>query len=294
MAHQVALEKPWRGRGKLVRLASLAILECLADIPRADWAHIPLLLCVAERDRPGRVAGLDDLLFAEIQHAVGVDFAPQSLIVPQGRGAVWTAMMRARAMLSEGDVPYVLIAAADSLINRATLAAYEQEGRLLTAKNSNGFVSGEGGGALLVGSSDAHGRLSCVGLGFGTEPATVRSEEPLRGEGLARAIRGALGEAGRQIQDMDLRVADLSGEQYYFKESALALARLLRVHKEELDLWHPAQCLGELGSVAGLVMLTIVDVACRKGYSPGPEVLCHAASDSGQRAAAVMRFGDTR
>jgi 3-oxoacyl-[acyl-carrier-protein] synthase I len=291
MAHQVTLEHPWRGRSKLVQMASLAIVECLADIPRDDWSNIPLLLCVAERDRPGRVAGLDDELFVELQSALGVQFAAQSLIIPQGRASAWLAMMHARRMLGEGSAPHVLVAATDSLINRPALAAPERAGRLLTSTNSNGFIAGEGSGALLFGAADAELRLTCAGLGFGTEPATVSSEEPLRADGLARAITEALREAEREIQDLHFRITDLSGEQYYFKEAALALARLLRVRKDEFDLWHPAQCVGELGSVAGVTMLVVAEAACRKGYAPGPDVLCHCACDAGQRAAAVMRFG---
>ena len=66
MAHEVPLEKPWRGLSKLARMAAMAIEECLEDIPQDTWRQIPLLLCVAEQDRPGRLAGLDDQLFIDI------------------------------------------------------------------------------------------------------------------------------------------------------------------------------------------------------------------------------------
>ena len=53
MAHQVPLDAPWRGRTKLVKMAALAVDEVLAEVPRVAWAGLPLLLCVAEADRPG-------------------------------------------------------------------------------------------------------------------------------------------------------------------------------------------------------------------------------------------------
>src|SRR5687767_3916588 len=60
MAHQVPLEQDWRGLTKLARMAAMAIEEALQGIPEQAWRSLPLLLCVAEPERPGRTAGLDD------------------------------------------------------------------------------------------------------------------------------------------------------------------------------------------------------------------------------------------
>ena len=89
---------------------------------------------------------------------------------------------------------------------------------------------------------------------------------------------------------MDFRITDLSGEQYYFKEAALALSRTLRQRKEEFDLWHPAECTGEQGAVAGAAVIAMADAACRKAYTKGPNILSHMANDAGQRAALALQF----
>src|SRR5256886_13609454 len=57
---QVPLEQPWRGLPKLVHMAVPAIRECLAGVKDLKPSEIPLLLCVAEKERPGRLEGLDD------------------------------------------------------------------------------------------------------------------------------------------------------------------------------------------------------------------------------------------
>src|SRR5687768_1616039 len=57
---QVALGQPWRGLAKLVHMVVPAIKECLAHIGSVRADQIPLLLCVAEKERPGRLEGLDD------------------------------------------------------------------------------------------------------------------------------------------------------------------------------------------------------------------------------------------
>ena len=290
MAHQVVLEQPWRGLAKLAKMAAMAIEEGLAHVPRDDWVQIPLLLCVAEPDRPGRLDGLDDRLYPDIQAELGAKFAPQSAIVAHGRVGVAVALAQARALLA-GGCARVLVAATDSLLTWPTLSHYEREDRLLTARNSNGFMPGEGAGALLVGAGGGGaGELVCTGIGFGREAAHLDSGEPLRAEGLSLAIKAALADAGRAMHDMDFRITDLSGEQYYFKEAALALSRTLRQRKEEFDIWHPAECTGEQGAAAGLVVVALADAACRKAFTKGPNILAHMANDAGQRAALSLQF----
>jgi 3-oxoacyl-[acyl-carrier-protein] synthase-1 len=50
-----------------------------------DCTRIPLLLCVAEPQRPGRLDGLDDSLFTELETRLGALFATSSAIIARGR-----------------------------------------------------------------------------------------------------------------------------------------------------------------------------------------------------------------
>ena len=93
------------------------------------------------------------------------------------------------------------------------------------------------------------------------------------------------------MHELDFRNTDISGEQYYFKEASLALSRTLRQPKAEFDLWHPAEAIGESGAAVGLAVLIDSHAACQKGYAPGPGILTHFANDTGERAAAVLRYG---
>ena len=291
MAHQVILDQPWRGLTKLAKMAAMVIEEALDRIAKEDWIGIPLLLCVAEAERPGRLDGLDDQLLRSIQAELGVQFSPQSVIVAQGRVSVAVALAQARVLLGKGKSSYVLIVAADSLVSWQTLSFYEREDRLLTQSNSNGFIPGEGAGALLIGKSNEEmAELLCTGIGFAREVAHLESGKPLRAEGLAQAIQGALSDAGCEMHHMDFRITDLSGEHYYFKEAALALSRTLRQIKQEFDLWHPAECIGEQGSVVGVAILAMAETACRKGFAKGPNIMVHMGSDTGNRAALALKF----
>jgi 3-oxoacyl-[acyl-carrier-protein] synthase I len=289
MSHAVSLEKPWRGRAKLARMAAIAIQECLAEEDAREMERVPILLCVAESDRPGRLDGLDSELIADIRALVGMNFAPESLVIPHGRVGVGVALLQARRLIYQEQSPAVLIVGTDTLLTWPTLRAYDSNQRLLNAKNSNGFIPGEAAACILVSKPTSTCQLAIEGLGFATEPAHIASEQPLRGDALASAFRAAAADAACEVRDLDFRIADISGEQYYFKEAALAVLRTLRHRKEEFDLWHPAECVGEAGSAIGPIMLAVAEHAYRKGYAPGSRALLHAANDGGQRVAIVAR-----
>lgn len=290
MAHQVWPERGEHGLPKLARMAATVIDQAMAEVPGNERDSVPLLLCVAERERPGRPEGLDDKLLEQIQALVGARFAPRSAAVARGRVGVAVALAQARTLIYEGAARRVLIAAVDSLIDWQTLLHYDRAGRLLTEENSNGFMPGEGAGALLVGAPGGSAELLCTGIGFARERAHIDSDEPLRADGLSMALASALAEAGQTLPAFDFRITDLSGEQYYFKEASLALLRTLRQPKGEFDLWHPAECTGEAGALAGAAIVAQADAACRKAYGKGPNILAHMSNDAGQRAALALQY----
>lgn len=293
MAHQVETAETHRDIEALSDMAAAACLECLNGIAVQEWARIPLLLCVAEQERPGRLDGLDEGLFEGLTRRLGSRFAATSLTLPHGRVGVAAALQRTRQLV-DAQVPLVLIVAVDSLITWPTLMHFDRVDRLLRSDNSNGFIPGEGAGALLVGAADVATGLLCTGIGFAREAATIETELPLRADGLTAAIRAAAGDAGWNVSEFDYRISDLSGEQYYFKEAALALQRTLHRRKEAFDLWHPAECIGEAGALAGAAVIALADSASRLGYGAGPRILAHLCNDGGERAAIALQYRGAR
>ncbi|MES2355103.1 MAG: hypothetical protein V4568_12030 [Pseudomonadota bacterium] len=287
------LDTSWLGRTRLVKMLASAISECLNNLDPAQLPAVPLLLCVSEVDRPGRTEDLDNKLYEALQSELGWQFnKSHSLIIPQGRISAAIALAHARKLIYEHNIPFVLIAAVDSLLVAAALDEFEDSRRILTDKNSNGFIPGEAASAVLVGrsSKEGVGQLLCTGIGYALERATIHSEEPLRADGLSEAIKNALNEAACDMGDMDFRITDNSGEHYYFKEAALALTRTLRRRKETMDIWHPADCIGEVGAAIGPALLGLGLAAGRKAYALGNNMLCHMGNDSGQRAAIVLQY----
>lgn len=288
----VPLDPPSRGREKLVRMAASAIGECLAALSDVSSEEIPLLLCVAEKERPGRIPGLDRTFLPAVSEAVGAGFHPASAVIVGGRIGGVEAIRHARGLIDQGR-RYCLVAGVDSFLVAGTLAYYEQKRRLLTSQNSNGFIPGEAAAAVLLGPANGQqGQLlRLLGIGFGREEATVESEEPLRADGMAAAFRAAFGDAGCTFDDVDYRLVDVSGEQYGFKEADLGMARTMKKVKEEFDIWHPADCIGEVGAAIVPCVLGVAQAAGEKGYAPGPGILSHFSNDNGLRAALILRYG---
>ncbi|MDJ0840171.1 MAG: hypothetical protein QNK37_26915 [Acidobacteriota bacterium] len=292
MGSEVPLEKPWRGIKKLSKMLSSAVLECLADQPAPPLDQIPVIFCLAEKDRPGRFTDLENRIIQETQEELRVRFHPDSSVSAFGRTSMGMAFQQAAELIHAKGIARVIIAGVDSLLVGATLREYEKLDRLLTSQHSNGFIPGESAAAVVVGPvpRDDEPGLLCLGAGMGMEEAGEQSGRPLRADGLVQAIKTALAEADCTLNAIDFRIADLSGGQYSFKEAGLAMTRLLKERREHFDIWHPADCIGEVGAAIGVAIVVLLLEACSKGYAPGKKMLCHLANEDEHRAALVLSY----
>nr|WP_279629077.1 hypothetical protein [Caballeronia ptereochthonis] len=285
---EVPLSRRLHGLPRLAAMIAGPIRECLAAEPSLRPETVPLLLAVAEPDRPGRVRDLDNRIIPFIEASLRTEFHERSRVFPIGRVAGGVALSDARKLITIHGFDRVLVAGVDSYLDERTIDVMDDAFRLLTERNSDGFVPGEAGAAVLLGAHCSDENLRIRSLGFAVEKAVMDGDLPLRGDGLAEAYRQALYDGGVDLHEMGFRVSDASGEQYRFKEAAFAFARNTKVRKEFQDFWCPADCIGETGAAVIPCMTGIVWWACRKGYAPGPLSLLHAANDDGRRVAIVM------
>jgi 3-oxoacyl-[acyl-carrier-protein] synthase I len=284
----VPLPRNWIGGKRLARMAAAAITEAFDAHPEAR-GHTPLILCLAEEDRPGRPALDHGRLLARIAEIAEVASPVRSRVVAHGRPSGHAALDRARRMLAAGEARYVMIAGVDSYLTTLTIAHYLAENRLLTPDTPNGFIPGEAAAAILCAPARL-GSLGLLGLGLAREPACIYNADdiPLRADGMTSAYRAALAEAGIEMNRVGYRISDLIGEQYWFKQTALASLRLLRGRHEFQDLWSPTESLGNIGAAAVPVMVGMAAAAARKGYAAGDPALVEAASDAGACGAAIL------
>ncbi|TCM86473.1 beta-ketoacyl synthase N-terminal-like domain-containing protein [Rhodovulum steppense] len=291
----VPLPRNWVGEKRLAHLAAGAIAELFEAVPGAA-GQAALILCLPEEERPGRPLRDAAGLAARIGGIVGIPPRTRTQIVAHGRPSGLVALRQAGRMLAEGAADHVVVAGVDSYLTAPAIAYYHGKRRLLTAENANGFLPGEAAAAVLCGRAGAGLRLA--GLGLAREKAFLYNgldaeglDLPLRGDGMTEAYAQALGAAGVGLAQIDYRIADLIGEQYWFRQTALAALRLERGRSEFQDLWSPAESLGNVGAAVVPLMIGMALCAARKGYAGGDPVLIEASSDDGACGAAVFRAG---
>lgn len=287
---RIELPQRWTGTDLLADLLVPAVHECLQACPEETLQDIPLLVGVSHPERPGRPARLDAGLLPAVGRRLESALHADSRLYADGQAGCAQALLDACALVQAGRARHVLVAGVDSYVDRATLDAYDSRRRLLCTGNFNGFLAGEAGAAVLVSAPRAgEGRPCIVGHGQAVETATIEGTEPLRGEGLLQAVRQALAEAGQAMGDVALRLSDLSGEHYKFKEAMFVAMRLDRAPRATpLPMWHPIEFLGEVGAAVLPCLLAWAAHAVQEGYAPGRCVLCHVGSDTGERAAVVV------
>ncbi|RWN56193.1 beta-ketoacyl synthase N-terminal-like domain-containing protein [Mesorhizobium sp.] len=284
----VPLPRNWIGAKRIAHLAGGAISEAFETVPQAR-EQTALILCLSEEDRPGRPVRDNSALLRRISEIVEIKPHLRSRIVAHGRPSGHIAFDQARRLIASGEAPYVMIAGVDSYLTGPTISHYLSKGRLLTADNSNGFIPGEAAAAVLCTRSE-RGVLRLFGLGLSREEASIYNKQdlPLQADGMTAAYSAAFRETGIEMTRLGYRIADLIGEQYWFKQTALASIRLLRGRHEFQDLWSPAESLGNIGAAAVPTMVGMAWTAAAKGYAAGNPVLIEASSDTGACGAAVF------
>jgi 3-oxoacyl-[acyl-carrier-protein] synthase-1 len=275
-----------------VHLLVESIRELTTDWTPGQVEETAWFLCLSERGRVGRPPRIERWIVPELEERLGWSFPHQRVwLIHSGRTGVFRALREARTLLTRGEVVRCVVAGVESGVDETSVAELYRTRRLKTSRNPDGFYPGEAGAAveILAAPNGSESDVQVSGLGFGVEPNPIGSEAPLRADGLTAAARTALGEAELEMGDLDWRLSDVTGEQYYFREASLVVTRLLRKHKDGFPLWHPADAIGDVGAAVGAVLLGMAAAAFRKGYAPGPLVLCQTSADSGDRAVAIVR-----
>ena len=286
----VPLPRNWNGEKRLAHLAAGAIVDALSQAPEAQ-AGCTLILCLPEPDRPGRPIR-DDAAFARqvLEHAE-LPRGLKTLIVAHGRPSGFVALDRARRILAEGGAAHVLIVGVDSYLTTLSIAHYLAQARIQTSENANGFIPGEGAAAILCSRS---GPLRLAGLGLAREKAFIynrlgedRLDLPLRADGMTAAYQAAFAESGRRHSDIGIKIGDLIGESFWFKQTALAMLRTQRARSDVQPIWPVAASLGNIGAAVVPLMLGWALESRRKGYGGAAPILVEASADDGACAAAV-------
>lgn len=272
-------------------LLSLAVEECLSSagvaLPLA--ANVPLLL-LGDDARPGPMLETAYAVHRRCAHFFSQPERLHMQAFTSGESSCVAALAAARQFIADG-APQVLIAGVDSWLNGADVSHGLRHERFLTGSQAAGFIPGEAAAAVLIGPDSATDRqpLLLRGLGLAEEPAVVFGDQPCSGKGLSKAIAAALREAGLQPHEMNARLCDVAGEEYYFEESAYAWARVLRNPLPPgYQYLQPATRVGHVGASFGPLLIGYLWRLAQVGRLLGPHALIHLSSTQSLRGALVL------
>jgi 3-oxoacyl-[acyl-carrier-protein] synthase-1 len=99
------------------------------------------------------------------------------------------------------------------------------------------------------------------------------------------------------MADTHYWLTDQNAEHYKAKECTIAQIRLERRSRPAptpYQIWHPIDCIGEVGSAIAPALMGIGYMAAKHAYAPGPTALMHVGEDNGERAALVLTWSKAR
>jgi 3-oxoacyl-[acyl-carrier-protein] synthase-1 len=79
----------------------------------------------------------------------------------------------------------------------------------------------------------------------------------------------------------------MNGESHWAKEWGVAFIRNRDRFVESHGMHHPADCHGDTGAAAGLIMVGLAALGIQEGYRSSPS-LVYASSDQGERAVVLV------
>jgi 3-oxoacyl-[acyl-carrier-protein] synthase-1 len=204
------------------------------------------------------------------------------------------AIKHATERLASGQAEIWMVAGVDSYLDPDTLDWLDANRQLDRDGVRSGFTPGEAASALVIAGETARRYLPTPPLGqirgvhTAIEPKVIGGDEEVLGEGLHRAVAGAIAGLQFPAEAMDVVYSDINGERYRTDEWGAAAIRLgpaLRGpgYHVSTTSW------GDVGAASAGLAFTLAIRAWARGYSKGPRALVWGSSPGGLRGAAVLQ-----
>jgi len=229
--------------------------------------------------------------FLELTQTKGIESIE---IIKEGNSGGIMALSKAMIHLSQKKAKVCIVGGIDSLVEYPSLAWLEEKGRLRTDDRPRGFIPGEAAAFMVLElESTAIKRgvpLLCeiCSLGYVVEDVNIFSDKPFIGVGLAESINNSLTRKQMEIEKINGIICDLNGEYYRFKEWGLTQTRIFKNSSSLPELWHPAECFGDVGSASAIVHSVIAIAGINREYFNGPNLLIWTSSDTGGRGSVLL------
>lgn len=288
------LDARLEGAERLVSLGQSVLDELVRALGSSTPFRGPLTVRIAlPEPRPGLPEpDLSTTTSALTSHLRAQGMQPRIEPPTLGHAGVSTAIERALREAEQGVEALTLVLGVDSYYHPETWAWLEQD-RRFGPESRGGIVPGEGAGGLLLASPRLRQQLGlpCLarigGVGLAHEPLGPDSETGSFGEGMTRAIRGALAGSTLPGDAVSTVYADITGERHRSEEWGFVAMRIPSAFTT-LAYEAPADCWGDVGAASGALCATLAVQSWARGYARGPRALVLTASPSGPRGAILL------
>jgi 3-oxoacyl-[acyl-carrier-protein] synthase-1 len=265
-----------------------------AGLSRTELDTTGLYIALPPETRDGFDPVIREMLPKRIADCIGgTALEHRTQLYLDGHAATARASLGALADLESGRFSRAIVCGVDSWLEQETLECLAEHRRLKTAEDPDGFVPGEAAACFLLepAVSDPKtaplARLEAVATA--TEPHTIWSPEPSAATGLSESIRATLTQLDDGGAETGLIVCDLNGESYRAREFGNTLPRVMREIAAGGELWHPADCIGDIGAASFALSVCIGARALERGYANGGGVLVWGSSDDGLRGSLYLK-----
>lgn len=218
----------------------------------------------------------------------GQDLLPHFQVAYGDRTTSLSLAEEAATQVLAGRLAMAAVGGVDSYLFRERLRALDEDWRILSERNPDGFQPGEAASFLLLETRAAAVRAGrkplAVLRGFSNGRIEGGAGRPNTGSELSAMLDRLLpGDGPRPVV-----VCDLNGESSRTREWGYALSRLGPRLGDGLAVEHPASALGDVGAATGATLVALGTQFLMSKYPDRTGALVWAASDDGERRALLL------
>jgi len=280
---------------RLTLLAIPAITELFAKskLKRSSLAKTGLFLALPVKDKSTESLALNDSWLNDLKKQIGLSGLAISKVSSSGNIGVSLLINEVIGLLNNGQLEQCIIGGVDSYLFAERIAYLDQQWRIKSARNVDGFIPGEGAAMLMLETKANADKRNVTplaqlsGIGQGSEEKHFFSQLSSNGQGLASAIKGAVHKDGTTKQVSNI-YCDFNGESYYANEWGLMQVRLASIFNDVKAFNHPADCYGNVGAASGALLLASAVENLQQESASNNNTLVVTANDSGQRSALLV------
>ncbi|MDA8142255.1 MAG: beta-ketoacyl synthase N-terminal-like domain-containing protein [Desulfobacteraceae bacterium] len=238
--------------------------------------------------QPGWGPEQEEQFCYHFHNTIEMDLFPVAQFSFTGHAGALSLFESTRRALASGQIRYALLGGVDSYLFPEWLENLDQNYRIKSDRNLDGFIPGEGAAFLLLepaGQPEKRGLSPLAAVTAAIQdrcPATEVAHNT--GVALSKTLSHLL-EASPQPP---IIVCDLNGEPARMKEWGYTYSRLGERLGVPLALEHPVDVLGDMGAASGAMFTALAILYLQKKYAQHASALIWTASDTGERAAMLI------